>query len=189
MKNQNNQRLLYAAKLLLSYAGGEMQRTNLIKSLFYLDLFWLRDTGRTFTGALYVALPQGPVVEDYQERLIRPLLADKDVAEEAIRWAPKAVTMLMHLRADPPVPDDEHLELIARRVASFVSGKRAVDISEISHQNVAWQTAIRKGSGTPINMVLALDQVAADDPWLDQPPTEQERAMIDVQLASEKHPL
>lgn len=74
-------------------------------------------------------------------------------------------------------------------MASFVSGKRAVDISEISHQNVAWQTAIRKGNGTPINMVLALDQVAADDPWLDEPVTEQERATIDAQLASEKHPL
>ena len=186
---QDNERLLYAAKLLLSFAGGEMQRTNLIKSLFYLDLFWLQDTGKTFTGAEYVALPQGPVVDGYLERLIRPLLAGDDVVEESFQWAPNATSKILHLQKELPAPDDEHLELVARRIAGSIAGRRAVDISELTHENIAWKTAFKKGSGTPINMVLALDQVTAKDPWLDAEMTEEERQSVDLALGQQTHPL
>lgn len=184
----DSERLLYAAKLLLSYAGGGMQRTNLINSLFYLDLFWLRDTGATFTGARWVALPQGPVVDDYLEVLIRPLLQDPTVAEEEVKLG-RMVAKRLHVHVEPPPPSDEHLEVVAHRVADFVGGKRAVDISEFTHENPAWQVAIEKGNGTAINMVHALSQVTEDDPWLDEALTDEERRQIADLLAQDRYPL
>ena len=183
-----NERMLYAAKLILTLAGCDVQRTNLIKALFYLDLLWLRDTGKTYTGEAYVALPQGPVVDGYKVRLIEPLLADPDVVEKSVRLFPNATAKMLRMSADAPMPDDEHLEITARRVVERVAGQRAVDVSELTHENVAWLTAIRKGNGTPINMVLALQQVIDDDPWLDAAQTVDERACVEAALTQETRP-
>lgn len=45
MSSNTDEKLHYAAMLLLNYAGGSMQRTNLNKALFYLDLCWMLDRG------------------------------------------------------------------------------------------------------------------------------------------------
>lgn len=185
---QRNEQLLYAAKLLLSYAGGQLQRTNLNKALFYFDLMWLQDKGQTFTGAEYAALPQGPVVNNYAKILIEPLLADHAVTEEKIQWAPGKFSLPLHLVIEPSQPD-EHLEVIARRAAELVAGRKAIDISEASHENLGWKLAIQKGSGTQINMLLALDQLCEPDPWLDEPLTEAERLQTAEAMRQETTPL
>src|SRR4051812_10790778 len=45
------------------------------KALFYLDLLALRDLGETVTGQEYVALPQGPVLDNYRTTLVNALTA------------------------------------------------------------------------------------------------------------------
>lgn len=182
-------RLHYAALLLLEYAGGSMQRTNLNKALFYLDLLWLRDTGETFTGEEYVAIRHGPVVRDYPSRLIQSMLAHRLVSEEEVRlnsWmVAKPLTLVVH----PEPPEDEHLELLARQVADFMSNLAAVDVSEMSHSNLGWKLAYEAGEGQAIDMVVALDQVAGDDAWLDEGVSSDERALVDERLAGEFIPM
>lgn len=185
----NKQNMLYAARLLLEYAGGRLPRLNLMKGLFYLDLEWLLEKGETFTGATWVALENGPVVEDYKVQLVRPLLDAADVEERKVVSAPFAgVPKVLVLREPPVQPEDEHLELVARRVATFVSDPD-VDISAYTHENPAWIEAYRAGPGTRIDMVLAMLQVQDEDPWLNEPFTEEERSRIDQGLTKAGVPL
>lgn len=181
-------KLIYAAKLLMGYAGGSLQRTHLNKALFYLDLYWLADRGQTFTGTKYVALPNGPVVDNYRTVLIEPLINSHGAIEEIVHVSPGIEGKLIHLRNPVTPPTDQHLELLARRVIDIV--KSAVDISEVSHQNLAWGHSFALGSGTPINMVLALEQVSEEDPWVNEDFTPEEQAYFEHRLsANEFQPL
>lgn len=188
MASKNNEQLLYAAKLMLSYAGGELQRTNLMKSLFYLDLFWLQEHGCQFTGARWVALPQGPVVENYKNVLIKPLLADENISESEQQFAPKIKAQVLTLDKEAVIPPNSEVATVAIEVEKFIGGKNARAVSKLSHDNIAWKIAYKKGSGTPINMVLALDQIADDDAWLRQPLTADEIARIRTQNDQPSHP-
>lgn len=177
-RRKRDSTLLYAAQLLLECAGGSMQRTNLLKALFYLDLVWLRDRGETLTGSTYVAIDHGPVIDNYKEVLIDQLIQNQIAHEECVQVVPGIVSKPLTLLVSPERPEDEHLDLLARQIAEFVGGKKAVDISEFTHENLAWQAAIKRGNGTPINMILALGQITKEDPWLDDPLSAQERAAL-----------
>lgn len=185
MSSAHDDKLKCAALLLLNYGGGSMQRTNLNKALFYFDLCWMLDRGETFTGATYVAITHGPVVDRYRERLIPLLLSTGLVVEREVYHRPGVVAKPLTLCGTVPAPDDEHLELVARHVADWVSSRNAVDLSELSHANLGWKTAIEFGNGTPIDMMLALDQLAEPDPWLDEPLTPEEQKRINERLAGE----
>src|SRR5438045_86074 len=67
-------KLMEASMALLQGApDSQLNIVVLNKGLFYLDLIALRDLGRTITGERYVALPQGPVVENYVHKIVRAL--------------------------------------------------------------------------------------------------------------------
>lgn len=174
----DNTRLLQAAQLLLDYAGGTMQRTNLNKALFYLDLYWYQETGETYTGARYVAIERGPVVDHYKTDLIAPLLDGGIVAEGRIEFGPGMTGFPLTLQRRTAPHPTEHLEVLARRVAAFAVSKTAFDISEFSHENLGWRTAFAKGSGSPINMLLALQQITPEDPWVCEPLADEDIARL-----------
>jgi len=182
-----NELLIDAALRLLSKAEGEMQRTNLNKALFYLDLFWLRDHGVTLTGAKYVALRNGPVVDDYRDSLIKPLLASGLVGEHAIVLAPTVVAKPLRLiEGAVELPEIEpERDRVFEIVAQFASTRTAVAISEVAHKNLGWVAAEKEGEGTEINMLLALDQVMDDDPWLDEEPSPDEYDRLNQRLAGD----
>lgn len=184
MSSIENEKLLYAATLLLEYAGGTLQRTNLNKALFYLDLHWLLETGQTYTGGDYVALTHGPVLDGYVPHMINPLVSQGKVVEveqDLMYWKSKRLV----LREPAEKPTDEHLEVTVRRVAQWVSGQNAAELSDFSHDNIGWKSAIEKRNGAPINMVLALEQLVDDDPWIGELLSEEETKRLKQKLEGE----
>lgn len=185
MSSAQDDKLVHAALLLLNYAGGSMQRTNLNKALFYLDLCWLADFGETYTGTTYVAITHGPVVDHYRERLIPSLLATGLVIERSVHHRPGVVAMPLSLCGEAPEPENASLELVARHVADWVSSRNAVDLSELSHANLGWKAAIGRGNGSVIDMAIALEQLSDPDPWLDEDLTPEELQRINTRLTGE----
>lgn len=174
-KNEKRRRLLEAAVAILRETpDGCLQITNLNKALFYLDLVALRDLGERITKTAFVALKQGPVVARYQRRVVGDL--------ESAGWA-RQNDALGHDDARPVALCNAGRDLefeylgeaerrLARAVAIHFSKTSAKAASDYSHRNLGWKTAFeqRHGKGAvPIDMHLALQQVAEDDPWLDEP--------------------
>jgi uncharacterized phage-associated protein len=174
-KGERLDRALEAAVALLEGAPSKrLQVTNLNKGLFYLDLVALRDTGDTLTGAPYVALKQGPVLDQYKVDLIPSLMA-AGFARQDDQGMEKPVVLLKPCESYHYM--DDYLRSMAAAIARHVASKTAASISEFSHQNPGWIAAFEDGQGinvSPrrINMMLAMQQILDRDPWLDEPADE-----------------
>lgn len=165
--------------------GAPSERLNVVvlnKALFYTDLVALRDFGHTLSGAEYLALKMGPVVAGYEKRLIRAL--------DTLGWAEQltGAGMAKPIRkVASPVEFkflNESERHLARRAGDAFGGLTSTWVSSHSHDNPGWKTAWslsaeRNGAGTPINMVLALQQIDEDDEWLACDLTAEEREVID----------
>lgn len=147
----DRERLIDAVVAVLTAAGGELQIVNLNKALFYFDLVALRDTGRTYTGANYVALKNGPAVDG--------VLVDELVKRGIVDQIEERVV----LRKGAPL---RHLDR-AVAAGTWASGT--------SDRNPGWAAARRVGDGARINLVLAMQQIVDDDPWVDAPLSDAER--------------
>lgn len=168
-------RLIEAAVALLEGAPGRrMQITNLNKALFYLDLAALRDTGETITHNDYVAMDKGPVVNEYKT-LVKEL-AKRNLAHQDVVGLEQPVVL------DEPLKTYRYLDDFARslaaQVASFVASHSAAGVSDLSHRNPGWQMAFNKSRGrkrapAPIDMYLAMQQLADKDPWLVEEPDQE----------------
>lgn len=168
--------LLESAGVVLEHAAKRtLLTTSLNKALFYLDLHALMVTGTTVTKVPFVALKAGPVVESYNERLIRPLesagIAMQD--DDDPRYKPVILTgavKIVHL-------SDQHVKL-ARTAATWASKLNATELSLFSHDNPGWIAAWADGDGIGrrINMRLAMQQILDEDPWLKETLTDDERA-------------
>lgn len=151
--------------------GRRMQITNLNKALFYMDLAALRDTGSTITDAVYLALDNGPVLNDYKQ--IVQELADEKIAHQDVNGLEKPVVLDRSL--DTYHYLDDHGRALAVKIAQFVAEQSARGVSNLSHANPGWVVAFNKGRGrnlapAPIDMYLALQQLGDEDPWLNEPP-------------------
>lgn len=133
------------------------------KALFYADVCALRDTGQTITRSGYIALPQGPVLNHYERALIRDL-ERRGLAEQVTEGWEKPLVARRELdRFDLLSPEEVG---IAQLVARKIHVKTAAWVSDYSHENDAWERAFRQGTGSAIDMIIALQQVLDDDPWL-----------------------
>lgn len=161
-----NERLIDAAIAVLEGAGGRLDITNLNKSLFYFDLVMLRDVGATFTKAEYVALPRGPVVQDYRTDLVEALVRGGFATQGNDGMAKPVV--LKDERPHRFATDHVSVIDVARKMGAKAKTRTATQLSEYSHENLGWKRAITRGNGTPINMLLAMQQIAEVDPWLSE---------------------
>lgn len=143
------------------------------KALFYLDLYALRDLGRVITGQEYVALPQGPVVQEYKTVLVGALTKSK-LAEQLQIDGDKAKP----IRVLKPLEQFQYLEAselrLAEKMGASYTTLTSLAVSELSHANPGWIMARRnhvEGRPPPtINMRLALQQLCDDDDaWLEAP--------------------
>jgi uncharacterized phage-associated protein len=175
--DEKRTRLIEAAAVILDAAPRKRLNTvSLNKALFYLDLASLRDTGETFTGNTFIAIKYGPVVAKYPKRLIGALQEDGVARQESCGLASPVTLEAM--------PDTHamtaEIRQVAREVADFCARRTAGFLSDISHKNpgwdIAWKEGQRKGYFRPINMLIAMQQIADDDPWLQRPLDEEERA-------------
>jgi uncharacterized phage-associated protein len=180
-ENETKERLTEATVALLENAPGRrMQITNLNKALFYLDLAALRDTGRPLTDNVYVAMNQGPVMDGYRENLIAGLSEAKLVRQDDNGMG-KPVVLIGAV--DSYRFMDDHLRGLAAKISVVVAAASAGDISDHSHKNPGWQIAFergakRGGAPAPINMFVAMQQIAQKDPWLREPADEQLQALL-----------
>ena len=155
-----------AMAILQATPAGQLGITVMNKALFYADLCALRNLGETITRVGYFALPQGPVLNHYERSLVK-LLERLGLAEQTMDGWEKP--LVARRRADPfELITDEEVG-IAQLVSRRVHGKSAAWVSDYSHENEAWISAFRAGTGTSINMISALQQVIEDDPWVDEP--------------------
>lgn len=162
------ERLHIAACALISAApGGEMQITNLNKALFYLDLEALCRLGTSYTGAEYVALRRGPVVQNYKDVLVRSMVSSHRVELiERMVWRYPAKVLRTHGPcASLGVPE---LDDVVKDIAEAIGGPTAARVSEFSHQNLGWMAAFAAGEGRPINMPVAMQQLVDADAWMEE---------------------
>jgi hypothetical protein len=158
-------RIVEAAMAVLhATAGGQLGITVMNKALFYADLCGLRDTGQTITRSGYVALPQGPVLNHYERSLVRAL-EQLGLAEQTTDGWEKPLVLRCALKGYETLSDEE--VGIAQLVARKIQHKSAGWVSDYSHENEGWIRAFRQGTGSSIDMIIALQQVIENDPWLD----------------------
>lgn len=161
------ERLHLASRALIAGGGGALQITNLNKALFYFDLVCLRDEGETYTGAQFVALERGPVVNLYKTVLVEALAKSSHVQVEEIRVMQHSSVTLRNVGVVPDL-GSERRNRLARRVGGYLGGRLAVEVSEYSHENLGWRAAYRAGSGTVIQPFVAMQQLVEADDWLDR---------------------
>ena len=164
--DEKQERLINAASAILGAApNNKLNIVILNKTLFYLDLVSLCERGETVTGNTFVAFELGPVVERYKKRLVEGL-EEKGIAKQLsepgggkplrLITLPKEVDYLMPFG-----------RTIARLANFFTTSASA---SRFSHKNPGWQIAIseskKTGEPTPINMLIAMQQLLRDDAWL-----------------------
>jgi hypothetical protein len=179
--SERPQRIVEAASLILKAAGGSLNITALNKALFYLDLWSLLETGVLATEATYIALEQGPVVAKYPQRLVAAL----EKAGLAIQSDEDDGSKPLSLIHEPPAPKyltSQQLGLVDR-TAKWAKGKGASWLSDFSHQNAGWKAAWENGlkarrPAQPINLQLAMQQLAGDDAWLESELTHEEREAL-----------
>lgn len=167
-------KLMEAAMALLQ--ATPLQQLNIVvlnKSLFYLDLYALRDLGRVVTGQKYVALPQGPVVDQYKTRIVKSL-SDAGLAKQL-----NSDNLAKPMRVLTPLEQFHHMSaderLLAKEVGEGLNRFTSTAVSTFSHANPGWIIARQKydSQNNPapvINMQLALQQLADedDDAWIDE---------------------
>lgn len=168
-----------AAHALDAARNQQMKIVILNKTLFFADLFALRDLGHLITGSKYVALKMGPVVANYDRKIVKKM-RKLGLAEQLSLGMAKP----LKLTGDVPsgVLGDEEVDYV-RAVAEKLAGKRSADVSEFSHENVAWRLAYEAGQARGeqacvVNLHLALQQIVDADPWLNQDDDAQAREAL-----------
>jgi hypothetical protein len=171
--SDNGQPLVEAAAALLEGAGGSLPITSLNKALFYLDLHFLLEAGRTVTNATYLALPAGPVVAKYERRIIRALeeaeIAQQDEADDGVT-KPVCLTSLPKASVLNARQWD-----VAHRLGAWAGKRTPGWLSDFSHQNMGWRLAWDRGLGAKrpaekIDLRIAVQQLVDDDGWLEKAP-------------------
>jgi Protein of unknown function (DUF4065) len=142
------------------------------KALFYLDLYALRDLGDVVTGHEYVALPQGPVVDNYKSmisNLTEAGLANQ-ISEQSATYEAKPVRVINSMSQPWSFLSESELS-IAIRIGTGFTPLTSSAISQYSHSNPGWVMARRNQGNLKINMRLALQQLCDDDldPWMQDP--------------------
>ncbi|MEZ6062610.1 MAG: Panacea domain-containing protein [Planctomycetaceae bacterium] len=170
--SEKSARLIEAACAVLNAAPGHRLNTVVLnKTLFYLDLAALRDRAETLTGNAYIALQQGPVVAKYDQRLIGEL-ETRRLAKQVSEWDGSKPVLLESCVEHFQFIDADALILVSA-VTSYFAGLSSRQASDFSHENPGWQHAWdsfrRTRKPTPINMLIALQQIVEDDPWMDLP--------------------
>ena len=170
--SEKSRRVVEAAAAILAAAPSRRMNTVVLnKALFYLDLAALRDFGEVVTQNTFIALEQGPVVAQYQKRLIKPL-EEAGIAVQEEHGMAKPICLKREFQHR--VFMDEPLLDLAGKIARWLAPQTSSRVSELSHENPGWKLAYEQGwerEGKPrsINLLIAMQQIVDKDPWLAEP--------------------
>ena len=169
-----------AAAVLSGAKDRKLNKTNLNKALFYLDLYSLCHWGKTLSDSPYMALEMGPVVAKYKQRLVKPLV-NSGLAEELKEGMAEPLRLIKEL---------ENFEFLneraiqkAKEFGLTCSQMSAAEISKRSHLNPGWAIAYANGlkkrqPAKPINLLIAMQELDDQDVWVDQKLTMDEKASV-----------
>jgi hypothetical protein len=180
-----NKKLLEAAAFILEGAKRELQITNLNKALFYFDLKCLLETGKIATDQDYVALAKGPVVDQYKRELIDELEANNIASQYNDDEFNKPIIVNDEFSPQQETLTDQQVE-IAKEIGCWAKDHTAKYLSNFSHENYGWKNSIKYGEGTKINMIIAMQQLGDEDPWMKEEFSESEIKTIKSSLESDE---
>lgn len=129
--------VLYVALRSAEDAG--FGRTKLNKVLFFSDFLAYQESGASITGAEYQKLEHGPAPRQMLP-ILRELLESGDASEVPRRVGTYSQRRLVAMR-QPRLDLFSGQEIaVVDDVVDLLSGKGAVDVSELSHQmSLGWQ--------------------------------------------------
>jgi hypothetical protein len=167
MGNENNKLFEASMALLQAVPAQQLQIVSLNKALFYLDLIALRDLGHTVTEQTYVALPKGPVVENYPNRVVKALVNSGYAEQLKIGNARP-----LHVVKPYEVKLEREVLGVAADIGRFFSRFTSSFLSDYSHHNPGWILAFQRyvegRPAHPINMRIAMQQLEPEDEWMDE---------------------
>ncbi len=177
-KERQDRLLEVAAAILEAAPSHELKMVLPNKTLFYTDLWALREFGETITQSAYVALDAGPVVASYPTRLVAALekagMATQDRGSDGLAKPVRLKNAPLRYMYVTPVVRE-----LIERVAGWLGGQSSAAASAYSHGNPGWRHAHQTGAGAgsspkSIDMLIALQQLTEGDPWMNQPLTRAE---------------
>jgi antitoxin SocA-like protein len=127
-------------------------KTKLYKTLFYADFAAFAEWGASITGERYAKFPHGPVPPRAKE-VIAALIADGAARVETRLHGGKPQERVIAQR-DPDLKlfGEEEIAIVDGTIDRFW-GKRATDVSELSHEFIGWKAA-RLGQVIPYETAL-----------------------------------
>ncbi|MEQ8819820.1 MAG: Panacea domain-containing protein [Sumerlaeia bacterium] len=154
------------------------------KALFYFDLHCLMEDGQVFTEHRYVALEHGPVLGEYERKLVKKL-AKHGIATQESDGRAKPIKLLHE--AEETSLSVEQRDL-ARRLGKKFAAMTSQEASDYSHLNLGWEMAWKEGlGGNPpqrgaaiIDMTIAMQQLLdeEEDDWLAAPFSDEEKKAL-----------
>ena len=124
---------------------GDTFQTKMNKVLFYIDFLSFRERGMAISGLAYNAIEFGPVPQRW-DRVYSAF--DEVVPEPRLVRDQESVALTTEISADMSMFSDQELYVIDT-VCRKMQGLTAHEISELSHNEPAWQKYIHQGDTIP----------------------------------------
>jgi hypothetical protein len=129
-------------------------KTRLTKVLFWSDFEHYRQTGEAITGSDYIAMPQGPMLENLDGYLTGMGFKNWLTIEPAPSGGPNPLQRPVATREpNLGVFAADELAVIDRIIAEQ-RGTSAAEVSDLSHEFIGWRAAPRHGERIPYGTAL-----------------------------------
>lgn len=134
---------------------GEVFQTKMNKVLFYIDFLSYRESGMAISGLAYNAIEFGPVPLRW-DRVYSAF--DEIVPESRLVHEQESTALTASAEADMACFTDQERAIIDT-VCAKMKGLSAHDISELSHNEPAWQRHLHQVEMIPYEEAFSLDAV------------------------------
>ncbi len=125
--------------------GNVVTKTKLHKLMFYIDFLAYKEIGHSITGTVYVKLPYGPVPNGFQTAL--ELMEGNGLINVIERYPQEGDAVTYIIQSSKPVYGidlSEEEKKIIDFVISKLATKKASELSEMSHEEIAYQETEEK---------------------------------------------
>ena len=134
---------------------GDVFQTKMNKVLFYIDFLSYRESGMSISGLAYNAIEFGPVPQRW-DRVYSAF--DEIVPESRLVHDQESTALTASAEADMTCFTDQERAIIDV-VCAKMKGLSAHDISELSHNEPAWQKHLQKEGTIPFEEAFSLGAV------------------------------
>lgn len=137
--------------------------TKLNKVLFYSDFISYRNTGKSITGAMYFALPQGPAPKALLP-VLDEMIENKDIAIERRKLQHRTIALR---NADLSIFSAQEIAIVDK-VIEALRHRNAEMVSEMSHAFLGWKAARAEGEKNGENVTIPYGTAYVTNPPIDE---------------------